>query len=127
MTNTILEGNGDAWIMPMAKHYNVNDTVGYFCENESFDMKGNSTITCKYGGEWSEVPQCISKSSKSFLFIILIGFVFLNVSPLVIILIVKIKRKQSELQLLTRDKEYDAFFVMMRLMLILHTVQFLLN
>ena len=112
VTNTFIQENDheDA----NDKHtYNVNDKVEYTCEDASFDMKGNNTATCKYNGQWSGAPQCILKSESSKriskIILILLGIMFVAVSLLVLILIVKLKRKKLNLQLLTRDKEYEAF------------------
>ena len=114
VTNTFIQENEDDLEDANDKHtYNVNDKVEYTCEDASFDMKGNNTVTFKYNGQWSEAPHCILKSEStnriSKIILILLGVMFVAISPLVLILIVKLKRKKLNFQLLTRDKEYDAF------------------
>ena len=36
--------------------YHAPSTVNYSCESDDFCLEGNNTVTCKYSGEWSELP-----------------------------------------------------------------------
>ena len=35
--------------------------VEYECVHETFQMEGNSTVTCLYSGQWSKLPKCLKR------------------------------------------------------------------
>ena len=37
--------------------YVATSQAGYSCQNEQFQMNGNSTVTCLYSGQWSDLSQ----------------------------------------------------------------------
>ena len=67
-------------------------------------MEGNSTVTCKYSGEWSELPQCV-KNSITPLVIVLPVLIF----PLLTLVMILIRYLCSGRQQLYRNKKFDAF------------------
>ena len=90
--------------------YDLNDVVQYACIYEVYKMRGNSTITCLYSGEWSHpLPKCIGHL-KTFLHPLLVVLPVLII-PLValLIMIIKFKTKSIFIQVLARDREFDAF------------------
>ena len=42
--------------------YPLHTQLSIMCTNETFVMKGNSTITCGYSGTWSKLPQCVLRA-----------------------------------------------------------------
>ena len=51
--------------------------VEYECVDETFQMEGNSTVTCLYSGEWYKLPKCLKRKSETLNLLI-------NVLPLFI-------------------------------------------
>ena len=45
--------------------YIAKSQVEYECLNETFQMEGNSTVTCPYSGEWDKIPRCLKAKNKS--------------------------------------------------------------
>ena len=46
--------------------YHLHDVVQYTCINETFEVRGNSSTTCLYSGEWSHPPpRCIDYQRNS--------------------------------------------------------------
>ena len=115
-------------------HHNVNEVypwhtqVTYVCDNKTFHMEGNSTVTCLRNEHWSHVPECVefvpnrnNQTKLKTLEIVLptIFVVLLTVisSSLVILYKRKLKLKHNiwpdkftqDNSSLTRMKRYDAF------------------
>ena len=42
--------------------YPLHTQLNIMCVNQTFVMKGNSTITCMYTGTWSHPPQCVLRA-----------------------------------------------------------------
>ena len=42
--------------------YPLHTQLNIKCVNETFVMKGNSTIMCQYTGTWSKPPQCVLRA-----------------------------------------------------------------
>ena len=90
--------------------------VEYECVNETFEMEGNSTVTCLYSGEWYKIPKCLKrkreKSNKSNLNPLSI-VILLLIAPFCIFIITYIARRYicrtKKSLLLKRNREYDAF------------------
>ena len=49
----------------LEEHYNVSEVypwltqLTYVCDNNTFHMEGNSTVTCLKNEHWSPVPECV--------------------------------------------------------------------
>ena len=89
--------------------YQLHDVIHYVCVNETFEMKGNSTITCLYSGEWSQTaPKCIQ--FKISLHPLLVVLPILTMSLIIYTsLTFCIWQKKSGRQILIRNRQYDAF------------------
>ena len=90
--------------------------VEYECVNETFQMEGNSTVTCLYSGKWYKIPKCLKrkteKSNQSNLNPLTIVIPLL-IAAFCIFIITYITRRYvcrgKKSVLFKRDKEYDAF------------------
>ena len=91
--------------------YRAMSKVEYECSNETFQMEGNSTVTCMYSGEWYKIPKCMKKGSNlNILSIVLLMLIV----PLFIFIMIQIISRcvctiQDNHKYWTRKKEYDAF------------------
>ena len=79
-------------------------TVNYSCESDKFILEGNNTVTCKYSGEWSEIPQCVEKAVTPLL-IVLPVLIF----PLLMLVMLLVRYTCVRKQQLYRNKNFDAF------------------
>ena len=91
--------------------YPVKFQVEYVCVHESLQMERNSTVTCLYGGFWSETPRCSSfpdsSSTNPLLFVLPILIIPLCLWIMLWLLIWSRKGKSGYVHY--RNKEYDAF------------------
>ena len=55
----IINGSG------LNRTYLAKSKVKCECLNTTFQMEGNSTVTCLYSGEWSETPKCETKNESN--------------------------------------------------------------
>ena len=87
--------------------------VEYVCENETFQLYGNNTLTCMFDEQWSQPSYCVirlkfkgkgSGTKKLQISLPLIS-IFLCIFAMTFI-IIRCKRKSIKL---TRAKTYDAF------------------
>ena len=90
--------------------YQLHDVVQYACVNVTFEMRGTSSMTCLYSGEWSHPPpRCIAplKDSMNPLLVILTVLII----PLMIYtnLVLCVLYRKTKIQTSIRDKQYDAF------------------
>ena len=79
-------------------------TVNYSCESDEFRLVGNNTVTCKYSGEWSELPQCVEKTVTPLLIVLPI-----LIFPLIVFVVILIRYTCLGKRQLFRNKEFDAF------------------
>ena len=116
------------------EHQNVSEVypwhtqVTYVCDNNTFHMEGNSTITCLKNEHWSPAPECVElvpdiinqnklKTLEIVLPIVFVALLVLTSSCLVIFYKRKLRLKGNSLLDaftldnvdLTRMKKYDAF------------------
>ena len=115
-------------------HYNVSEVypwhtqVTYICDNETYHMEGNNTVTCLKNQHWSLVPDCVefipntvNEGIAQLLEIVLptVVLVLLVISSSCLVFWYKRKLKLKRITLaetfmlddtsLTRMKKYDAF------------------
>ena len=102
--------------------------ITYVCDNKTFHMEGNSTITCLKNQHWSPVPECVEfvpstdsqdklKTLEIALPTVFVAFLTLTSICLVILYKRKLKIKVNPLAdtfgldntSLTRIRKYDAF------------------
>ena len=90
--------------------YSPYSQVEYSC-NESFILQGNSTIECRYSGQWTQEPRCVLKPDPLLwkTVVTATALVVILVAIITIAFVVKMCRKKSDSELLTRQKLYDAF------------------
>ena len=97
--------------------YLAMSQVEYECVNETFQMEGNSTVTCLFSGGWYKIPKCLKRSNKSpkmsnlnplsIVLPLLILPLFILIMSHVVWSHVCLKKKAQEY--FTRIKDYDAF------------------
>ena len=89
--------------------YLAMSQVEYECLNETFQMEGNSTVTCMYSGKWYKTPKCLKRTNLNPLCIV----IPLLIAPLCIFVIIHVSRRNAcrrkKTLLLKRNREYDAF------------------
>ena len=90
--------------------------VEYECVNETFQMEGNSTVTCLYSGEWYKIPKCLKrkreKRNDSTLNPLSIVIPLLTAPFYIFIITYRARRyicRTKKSLLLKRNKEYHAF------------------
>ena len=85
-------------------------SVEYSCQDETFYMKGNESITCSYSGKWTKPPICLKKNTPVTALVIVLPLLLCAILVLFMAYAVR-KRCNNEKQLasLTRKKDYDAF------------------
>ena len=96
--------------------YLAMSEVDYECVDETFQMEGNSTVTCLYSGKWYKIPTCLKRQNETEK--------GLNLNPLSIVIPLLIASfcifiitftarryfsKRNKLVFLKRNREYDAF------------------
>ena len=86
--------------------------VKYECLDETLQMQGNNTVTCRYSGEWDALPRCLKGNDASLnLLNIVLPLLLIPLFVLMITLALRrrvcIKTKTEEY--LNRTEEYDAF------------------
>ena len=116
------------------EHRNVSEVypwhtkVTYVCDNETYHMEGNSTITCLKNEHWSHVPDCVevvqitnNQRNLKILEIVLpaVFVVLLALTSSCLVVLYKRKLKLKRISFpdtftldnttLTRMKKYDAF------------------
>ena len=84
--------------------YQAPSTVNYSCESDKFHLEGNSTITCKYSGEWSKLPQCVPNTVTPLVIVLP-----LLISPLIMLAVILIRYRCLGKLELRRNREFDAF------------------
>ena len=82
--------------------------IEYECVDETFQMEGNSTVTCLYSGFWSETPRCSSVSSTNPLIFVL-PLLILPLCLWMILYMLAWYRKRKSTYPFTRSKVFDAF------------------
>ena len=106
--------------------YMANFQVEYECVDETFQMEGNSRVTCLYSSEWYKIPKCLKRKGKtlnllSIVIPLLIALFFVFIitciarrcvcrgkkSPIARRYVNRKNEKES--LLLKRNREYDAF------------------
>ena len=93
------------------RSYLANFQAHYECVDKTFQMEGNSTVTCMYSGFWSETPRCSSVPDSSSTNPLLFVFPILII-PLclwVVLCLFVWSRKGKSGYIYYRHKEYDAF------------------
>ena len=86
--------------------YVATSQAEYSCQNKEFQMNGNSTVTCLYSGQWSDLPTCVRiPDSGLHPLVIVIPLLIFPVAVLAAISYFKI----STFAFRHRDKEFDAF------------------
>ena len=117
-----------AHIRNVSKVYLWHSKVTYVCENKTFHMEGNSTITCLKDEHWSSAPECVElvpdiinannlRTLEIVLPTVFVALLVLTSSCLVILYKRKLKLKHNSLPDaftldnvdLTRMKKYHAF------------------
>ena len=90
--------------------------VEYQCVDETFQMEGNSTVTCLYSGEWYKIPKCLKrkreKRNESYLNPLIIVIPLLIAAFCIFIMIYITWRcvcRGKKSHILKRNREYDAF------------------
>ena len=86
--------------------------VKYECLDETLQMQGNNTVTCRYSGEWDALPRCLKGNDASLnLLNIVLPLLLIPLFVLMITLALRrrvcIKTKTEEY--LNRTEEYNAF------------------
>ena len=84
--------------------YQAPATVKYSCESDKFHLEGNNTITCKYSGQWSKLPQCVINTVTPLVIVLP-----LLSSPFVVLVVILIRYRCSGKLQLRRNREFDAF------------------
>ena len=104
ITNGIISGRNET--------YRALSTVHYSCEGD-YRLEGNNTVTCKYSGEWSDLPRCVEKTITPLLIVLP-----LLIFPFVVFVIITIrirkdrnlaKQRLDEDEMLSRNKKFDAY------------------
>ena len=117
-----------AHIRNVSKVFLWHSKVTYVCENKTFHMEGNSTITCLKDEHWSSAPECVElvpdiinannlRTLEIVLPTVFVALLVLTSSCLVILYKRKLKLKHNFLPDaftldnvdLTRMKKHDAF------------------
>ena len=91
--------------------YQVHDVVQYACVNETFEIKGNSFITCMYSGQWSQSPpKCTDQRNNSSIHVLYIVVPIL-ILPLIMLFttLIIFKVKSMTIHVLSRTREFDVF------------------
>ena len=96
--------------------YLAMSQVKYECVNETFQMKGNSSVTCLFSGEWYKIPKCLKRKreeqNESYLNPLIIVIPLL-IAPFCIFIFTIIARicacRTKKSPTLKRNREYDAF------------------
>ena len=93
--------------------YFGNDTVTYYCIDDSKEIYGNSTVRCLYSGMWSDSPACRDRQSNNNLLKILLPTFILLCCLIVVVIIVCIHRRRRRNAIrnvvLRRRREFDAY------------------
>ena len=96
--------------------YMAMSQVEYECLDETFQMEGNSTVTCQYSGEWYKMPRCLTRKDnnkyKPMLNPLSIVIPLLITSFFLFIIVHTVRRyicRRKKVLLLKRNREYDAF------------------
>ena len=91
--------------------YVAKSQIQYECVGETFQMEGNSIVTCLYSGKWNKIPKCLRKESTINLLIIVLPV--LIILSLIFITTCILKRhvcvRKNIQKHFTRVKQYDAF------------------
>ena len=89
--------------------YKLHDVVQYACVNEAFQMKGNSTITCLYSGEWSlPPPKCIQLKKPLHPLLVVLPILIMPLLIYIGLALAACQRKSAR-QISIRNRQYDAF------------------
>ena len=82
--------------------YQLHDVVQYACVNDTFEMIGNSFISCMYSGQWSQSPpKCTNQRNNSSINVLYIMLPIL-ILPLIVLL-------SKTIHVLSRGREFDVF------------------
>ena len=92
--------------------YVAESQIQYECVGETFQMEGNSVVTCLYSGKWNKIPRCLERQEKTIDPLITVLPVLIILS-LIFIIICILKRhvcvRKSFQRHFKRVKQYDAF------------------
>ena len=92
------------------KAYFAMSQVEYECLDETFQIEGNSTVTCLYSGEWNKTPKCLKKKTGSDVNPLSIVIPLLTISFVIFVIIsIIMKHICQGKKLLKRNREYDSF------------------
>ena len=94
------------------KTYLAMSQVEYECLDETFQMEGNSTVTCLYSGEWNKngTLKCLKGKTSSYVNPLSIVIPLLTMPVLIfIIMCIIMKHTCQRKKLLKRNREYDSF------------------
>ena len=90
--------------------------VEYECVNETFQMEGNSSVTCLFSGEWYKMPKCLKRKreehNESYLNPLIIVIPLLIAAFCIFIVTIIVRRfacRTKKSPILKRNREYDAF------------------
>ena len=89
--------------------YDLHDLTQYGCIQESFQIIGNSSITCLHSGEWSNPPpRCRRHNHRLHPLVVVLPLLLI---PLIAFIIgnIMIKVKSKTIGVLSRAREFDAF------------------
>ena len=95
----------------IVKELNITPSfVEYSCQDETFSMQGNASITCSYSGKWTKPPICLKKNTPVTVLVIVLPLLLCAILALFITYTVrKYCNNEKQLASLTRKKDYDAF------------------
>ena len=88
--------------------YQLHEVVQYACVNDTFNMIGNSSISCLHSGHWTHPPpRCSHQNNLHPLVVVLPVLVMPLLVFLVRVIWTKVKRKR--MPVLSRARDFDAF------------------
>ena len=93
------------------RSYLANFQAHYECVDKTFQMEGNSTVTCMFSGFWSETPRCSSvpDSSSTNPLLFVLPILIIPLCLWVVLCLFVWSRKGKSGYIYYRHKEYDAF------------------
>ena len=105
----ILNTFGNGRLNSTTTSHSAMSTLEFTCENATFQMEGNKTITCLYSGKWSELPRCSNTNKGTNPLMIVVPILLF---PMIIFLSIVLRfacRTLQTVHLHKRHREYDAF------------------
>ena len=83
--------------------YQLHDMVQYACVNNTFEMRGNDSITCLYSGQWSQPPPRCVPIKMSWMKYVYFVLPVISVLLLVVFIFIGIKYKRKSSPGLTEE------------------------